>query len=172
MKTKLISAVAVCCLVVSGCLGVAGPGTSTETSSPPSTTVTPMPTQTATEAMTSGVSPTPTTSCTVDPIQYDVSVPDRPTSLNESSALRVATEFERAYTKADIRAFHDNVTITSLGVDNRPVESIADGYRVTVRPAYAFQFGDDGHGSGGYESTYRITDRKLVMDNETIACWD
>ncbi len=109
-------------------------------------------------------------SCASQTLGYDISIPDRPDELTESSAAALAKIVERRYERARIRTDYENVTISSAGFREVSTEPIDNGIEVTVRFHVAFST-DRLTASGGYPTTYRVTDDRLVRDGHTLACW-
>lgn len=103
-------------------------------------------------------------------IAYDIPIPDRPDTLNESSAASLATTIERRYELARIRTEYENVTVSSTGLRDVSTEPSDNGVDVTVRFHVTFST-DRLTASGGYPTTYRVTEDRLVRNGHTLACW-
>lgn len=108
--------------------------------------------------------------CSERSVAYDVTLPGKPTPLNESSARAVARAFERRYVLARLRADHENVTVDSATFREVDARRVDGGFEVAVTLAVHYST-DRLTAKGGYPTTYRLTDRRFVRDGRTLRCW-
>jgi hypothetical protein len=145
--------------VLAGCGGTGGVAT---TGPEPSTTASP--TTTDTPATTT------TEPCTASGPEYDVEVPDKPSSLTEGTAETLVSDFERTHRRAWLSAEFGDVSIDQLTLRESSRE-IDGGYEVNVTVRVAFT-ADGNNADGTFDVTYRVTEQRLVREGRTVACWD
>lgn len=167
---------------LAGCLSGSPSGTgSTDTSSGRTTASTDGP-PTATSTATTGTTSTATTTATPRPCyastpSVDVEGPEKPDELTADAALDLVVEFEKAYKHANLAATYDLARYSAYVVDREThADPIDGGYRVRVKvhSDYATS-GNESESpmtaSGGYQHTYRVTERLFVREGTTLACW-
>ncbi|MFB6118004.1 hypothetical protein [Halosegnis sp.] len=154
MRDIVTTGVVVLLLLVSGCVGL-GPGE---------------PQQTMPQSATSTATSLPTSSCTAEPPRYNLSRPSKPDALTEARARSLATTYERRYKRARLVADFGAVTIDRLSWRKVTVEPISGGFAVRVQLAVHFST-TNVTGKQAYPTTYRITNRRFVRANRTLACW-
>jgi hypothetical protein len=152
--------------VAAGCLGGPLPADRSPTTTAASTTDPPTATP-ATDVSTGSPTPEP---CTARSPEHDTRVPERPRTINRTSARRLAVAVERRYEVAALRDRYENVAVSGTHVREVRTDRIDGGYEVTVTLTVDFST-DRLTASGGYPTTYRVTDRRFVREGRTLACW-
>jgi hypothetical protein len=121
----------------------------------------------------SAATDTPTTataeSCTASGPEYGIQVPDEPSSLTQGAAETVVSDFERTHRRAWLNAEFGDVSIDQLTVRESSRE-IDGGYEVNATVRVAFT-ADGNTADGSFDVTYLVTERRLVREGRTLACW-
>lgn len=111
-----------------------------------------------------------TDACTEQEVAYDVSVPQKPSELNKARARALVKDFEKRNKLARIRAEHENVTIDSTSFRESATKQVEGGYTVIVNLAVHYST-DRLTAKGGYNQTYRVTERRFERNGRTLNCW-
>lgn len=109
-------------------------------------------------------------SCQAEQQKYEVAMPEEPNILNETTAERIAVEYEKRYQRARHEAIY-NLSHYESSVAQVDVNNTKNRFEVTVKLRVDVETGDGNELSGGYPHTYVFTDDGIVRDEENIVCW-
>jgi hypothetical protein len=108
-----------------------------------------------------------TPSCRVERPKYEVTVPEEPGVLNETTVKRFAIEYEKRYQRARHETVY-NLSYYEASVAQVNVENTEDGFEVTVKIRVEAETSEGTELSGGYPHTYEFTDDEIDRDREKL----